>query len=371
MEYKIYSDYVDVTFYVISTEGKNLIKIINFSLLIKKMFLSEIGEFGFINRLSEKFKNITIPPELGIGDDCAIIPKDDTHDYVVTTDMLVENIHFIHSKITPFELGYKTLAVNISDIAAMGAKPLYSFLSVAIPVSIEVEYLDQLLEGYKHISEKYNVLLMGGDTTRSEKNLTLSVTVIGIIEKNKARLRSMAQKDDIICVTGFLGDSGAGLKIILDNIPLSDEVEYLLKCHNCPEPAVNEGIWLANQAGVNAMMDISDGIASDLKHILKASQKSAVIELNNLPISPQLQSVANKYGFNVIEHASSSGEDYKLLLTVAKNRFSDISKEFKNKFGNDLFAIGNIIENNSENIFWQKNGMKIDEFKRGYNHFTN
>ena len=245
------------------------------------MHLSQIGEFGFINRLSEKFKDLTIPSVMGIGDDCAIIPMDENRDYAITTDMLVENIHFIRSKITPFELGYKTLAVNLSDVAAMGAKPFCSFLSVAIPPEIEVDYLDQLLDGYKHLSEKYNVLLLGGDTTRTENAMILNVTVIGIIEKNKARLRSMAQKDDIVCVTGYLGDSGGGLKIILDDIPLNNDAKYLLKCHNCPEPAVNEGIWLANQDGVNAMMDISDGIASDLKHILKASKKSAAKGFNS------------------------------------------------------------------------------------------
>jgi len=335
------------------------------------MLLSEIGEFGLIKRLSEKFQDIVVQSATGIGDDCAIIQKDEIHDYVITTDMLVENIHFIRSKITPYELGYKTLAVNLSDIASMGAVPLYSFLSIAIPPDIEVEYLDQFLEGYKQLSRKFLTPLMGGDTTSSEKNLILSVTVIGIIEKNKARLRNMAQKDDIICVSGFLGDSGGGLKIILGNLPLSDDTKYLLKCHNCPEPAVNEGIWLANQYGVNAMMDISDGIASDLKHILKASKKSAVIELNNLPISPQLQSVAKQYGFNVIELATSGGEDYKLLFTIDKNKFSDIAEKYKKQFGNELFAIGNIVENNNESVLWQKNGITVDDLKDGYNHFMN
>jgi len=334
------------------------------------MLLSEIGEFGFIKRLSEKFQDIVVQSVLGIGDDCAIIPKDENFDYVVTTDMLVENIHFFSSEIPPFDLGYKTLAVNLSDVASMGAMSLFSFLSIAIPPSIEVEYLDQLLEGYKHISEKYNVQLLGGDTTHSERDILLSVTVIGIIEKNKARLRSMAQKEDIICVTGFLGDSGGGLEVILEDLPLSEDTEYLLKCHHCPEPAVNEGIWLANQEGVNAMMDISDGIASDLKHILKASNKSAVIELNKLPLSPQLQAVANKYKLNIIELATSGGEDYKLLLTVDKNKYSEIAEMFKKQFKSDLFAIGKIVDKGDDLIIWQKDGIIINGLKDGYNHFS-
>ena len=334
------------------------------------MQLSETGEFGFINLIKEKFQKSSLNSITGIGDDCAIIPKDEEHDYAISTDMLVENIHFIRSKITPFELGYKTLAVNLSDLAAVGAKPLFSFLSIAIPNTVELDYLNQFLEGYKSLSEKHNTLLLGGDTTRSENNIVLNVTVIGETKKNKAKLRSMAKSDDIICVTDFLGDSGGGLKVILDNLPLSDETNYLINRHICPEPAVKEGIWLAEQKGVNAMIDISDGIASDLQHILNLSKKSAVIDLNKLPISPQLQTVANKYNFDAIEQATSGGEDYKLLLTIDKNSFTNISQKYKAFFGKELFVIGNIMEDEQEKIFWQKEGVLIDWLKGGYNHFS-
>jgi len=333
------------------------------------MLLRELGEFGFINRISEKFKSIVIPETTGIGDDCAIIRKDENFDYVVTTDMLVENIHFIRSKITPFELGYKTLAVNLSDVAAMGGNPFGSFLSVAIPADIELEYLDDFIAGYKHLSEKHNVTLLGGDTTRSEKHIALNVTVIGIIEKNRARLRSMAKEGDIICVTGFLGDSDGGLKILLENLPISENEKYLIKRHNNPVPYVNEGIWLASQNGVNAMIDVSDGITSDLKHILNASQKSAVIEIDNLPISQQLEAVYKKYGFDVIKSATSGGEDYKLILTIDKNRFSKIAEDYKTKFGNELFEIGTVKKGNIGEICWLKQGEKFNGLHEGFNHF--
>ena len=334
------------------------------------MLLTEIGEFGFINRISDKFKDLSIRGAIGIGDDCAVIPLNIKYANVVTTDMLVENVHFIRSKITPFELGYKTLAVNLSDIAAMGANPIASFLSIAMPATIDIEYFDNFIEGYKQLSKKYNVPLLGGDTTRSENSIILNVTVFGSGQKSKLRLRSMAKKNDIICVTNYLGDSAAGLKILLENHHVSENEKYLIKCHNMPEPCIDEGIFLAGHYAVNAMIDISDGIASDLKHILKASNKSAIVDINRLPISPQLKIVAKKYNFNINELATSGGEDYKLLVTIAEKKFPEINELFKNKFGHELFPIGKIINNQKCIINWEKDGNIIDEIKEGYNHFV-
>ncbi|MDR2928905.1 MAG: thiamine-phosphate kinase [Cytophagaceae bacterium] len=333
------------------------------------MQLSEIGEFGFINRIVEKFKTVPSYFIKGIGDDCAIIPYNDVYDYVITTDMLVEDVHFIRSRISPHDLGHKTLAVNLSDVAAMGAKSAASFLSIAIPPSIDVEYLDSLMNGYFVLSEKYGVPLLGGDTTRSLSVLALNVTVIGIVEKGKARLRSMAYNGDVICVTGFLGDSAGGLKVFQNNIPLTDAARYLALCHNRPQPAVEEGMWLAKQTGVNAMMDVSDGIASDLKHILKASGKSAVAELKNIPLSPQLQEVSQLYGFDVTELAVSGGEDYHLLVTIAKEQFAETAAAYRLKFGKELYAIGSITAEDSEPaVQWLKDGKPV-EVKGGFNHF--
>ena len=149
------------------------------------------------------------PGFLGIGDDCAIIPCNDSEDYVITTDLLIEDIHFLKDRITPVELGHKALAVNLSDIAAMGAKPVGSFLSVGIPAETKVEYLDDVMLGYHNLSRKYNVPLLGGDTTKSKEYLTINVGVVGKCLKGSARLRSMAQEDDVVCVTCLLYTSDA------------------------------------------------------------------------------------------------------------------------------------------------------------------
>ncbi|TCO09177.1 thiamine-phosphate kinase [Natronoflexus pectinivorans] len=332
------------------------------------MHLSEIGEFGFIERFAHRFKDLLTPNSMGIGDDCAVLPCDENHDLVITTDMLVEDIHFIRNKISPYDLGYKSLAVNLSDVAAMGARPIGSFLSVAIPENIEVECLDELMDGYHALSEKFRLPLMGGDTTKSPDKLILNISVIGKIEKGKARLRSMAQSGDVIAVTDTLGDSAAGLQLILKGLNSNLEADWLINRHNRPEADVEEGIWLAQQSGVNAMMDVSDGIASDINHILKASKKGAEIDLKRLPLSHQLINIAEKHQFNPIELATSGGEDYCLLLTINAEKFQNISASFENKFGKKLFDIGKVT-GESGSLKWFSGNREIAVLKGGFNHF--
>ncbi len=332
------------------------------------MKLSEIGEFGFIDRFAHKFEDLINPPAMGIGDDCAILPANELFDFVITTDMLVEDVHFVRSKITPFNLGHKALAVNLSDIAAMGAKPIDSFLSIGIPSNVEVEYLDELMEGYHQLSDIYHLPLMGGDTTRSPEKLILNISVIGMIGKNRSRLRSMACTDDIIAVTGYLGDSAAGLKVILDNQASNYLTDYLVQCHNRPHAEVNEGQWLGAQTGVNAMIDISDGIASDLKHILKASKKGGYIDINKLPVSSQLIEYADIKGLNITQLATTGGEDYRLLLTIEPTSFENVSNGFNQKFGRPLYPIGRIVDETPV-LKYFKNGEPFTAPGSGFNHF--
>lgn len=332
------------------------------------MKLKELGEFNFIDRISGRFSDLIMPDHMGIGDDCAIIPYNDKEEYVVTTDMLIEDIHFLKSRITPEQLGYKSLSVNLSDIAAMGGKPVSSYLSIGIPAETDVAYLDKVMKGYHELSQKYNVMLLGGDTTGSKKYLVINILVVGICEKGKSRLRSMAKNGDIICVTGLLGDSAGGLEILLQDLPQNRNNDYLVRCHHLPEPHVKEGLWLAQQPGVHAMMDISDGISSDLLHILKASAKSAVVDLDKIPVSDVLKKVADKRKWDIDKLTASGGEDYILLCTVKASDFEDIRVGFKASFGRDLFPIGEIAEGEPR-IKWLKNGKQVFLKQHGFNHF--
>lgn len=332
------------------------------------MNLKEIGEFGFIERFKPMFAHLVPSDVISIGDDCAIIPANDREDWLVTTDLLMEDVHFLRDAITPEQLGYKALAVNLSDIAAMGGTPIGSFLSIAIPADMEVEYLDGIMRGFHILSEKYNCPLLGGDTTKSVKKLAINVCVMGKCARGTARQRSMAQVGDAICCTGLLGDSAGGLQSIFKQARITEDVRYLIEKHHAPEPRMAEGQWLATQTGVQAMMDISDGIASDLKHILKASGVGASLQLDAIPLSRQLQTVSQELGFDALEQATGGGEDYELLLTVATDRLPAVQKSFQEKFGKMLYCIGSVTEGAPE-ISWYRGDEAVQFGKSGFNHF--
>lgn len=332
------------------------------------MKLKEIGEFGFIERFKPMFQSLVPESQIGIGDDCAIIPLNESEDWLITTDLLLEDVHFLRNAISPEQLGYKSLAVNLSDIAAMGGSPVGSFLSLGIPPDIEVEYLDALMKGYQTLSSEYNTPLLGGDTTSSKKHLTINVCVIGKCPGGLARKRSMARYGDAVCVTGFLGDSAGGLQILLDKLSSSAKHDPLLHKHHEPEPRLGEGRFLAGYPEVHAMMDISDGIASDLNHILKASSVSARIHLDWLPVSEALTTNASTHGWNALELAAAGGEDYELLVTVAADKLEVIQKEFQERFGYPLTQIGFIEEGNPE-ISWYYKSDRVQLSQTGFDHF--
>jgi len=275
--------------------------------------LSEIGEFGLIGRIRDLFP----APEgvEGIGDDCAVLPQRDGRDTLVSTDLLIEGTHFLREDIPPYRLGWKSAAVNISDIAAMGGKPVATFLSVALPADLDASWMDEFLRGYGEISGRFGVALLGGDTTASPDRICINVAVLGECPSGTARLRSHAQAGDRICVTGPLGDSAAGLKAILGGVERDADVQALIDRHYLPLPRVEEGLRLSATPGVHAMMDISDGIGSDLRHILDASGTGAQVDLAALPLSPALQRVCARYGWDAAALATGGGEDYELLFT--------------------------------------------------------
>ncbi len=317
------------------------------------MDLRSLGEFGLIDKIKSQFvvpQNVT-----GIGDDCSIIPQQTGYDTLVSTDMLVEGSHFLLSDISPKLLGWKSVAVNLSDIAAMGGELVGTFLSVALPKHLSVDWVEQFMLGYKEISDWYSVPLLGGDTTSSDEKLCINVTVLGKCPSNTAKKRSDAKIGDLVCVTGNLGDSGAGLKAILDSVERNEAVLHLIDRHYRPIPRVTEGIALRNSAGVHAMMDISDGIGSDLRHILQASHVGAEIDVNKIPISVEMNRVCEQFGWNAYELATSGGEDYELLFTI--------DEQYCNQLNINYSVIGRIVEGDS--LKW----IGSEEDFIGYRHF--
>lgn len=318
------------------------------------MKLGEIGEFGLIERIKTMFDapaGVT-----GIGDDCAVIPCGET-DLLITTDMLVEGVHFLREDITPEQLGWKAVAVNLSDMAAMGSRATGSFLSIALPSGLDVEWVERFMNGYRQISRQYGVPLLGGDTTSSLRDVAINVAVVGFCPSGTAKLRSSALAGDLICVSGNLGDSGGGLRVILEKRPRNSEEQLLIERHYMPYPQIEAGLALARIDGVHAMMDISDGIASDLRHIAAASGVGARVDLDRLPVSQELLVCSERYGWDAIETAASAGEDYQLLFTV--------SPEAEESLNVAHTVIGHMMDGSE--IEWLRGGKRVE--MKGFVHF--
>ncbi len=333
------------------------------------MKLSDIGEFGFIARFSPPFIKGLAADNVGIGDDCAVIPWQGDTSLLVTTDMLIEDIHFLRPRIAPQDLGYKSLAVNLSDIAAMGGNPSSAYLSLGIPPDIEVEWLDEFFLGLRGLADRWGVKLLGGDTTRSPGPLVINVAVLGLAENRFIKYRSSAQSGDIIAVTAQLGDSAGGLMILLEDRAQDQEALYLLESHHRPSPHLAEGAWLARREEVHAMMDVSDGIDSDIKRIMERSGCGARVFLERLPLSEELRRAAGRYNWKALELAAAGGEDYCLLVTVAPKSFPEISRKFQDSFGRPLYDIG-IITESKEGLCYLLAERPANLGKAGFNHFT-
>jgi thiamine-monophosphate kinase len=333
------------------------------------MELKNIGEFGLIEDvIAPEFTDLIKENMVGIGDDCSIVPFSDNNSMIFTTDMLIEKTHFLRNKITPYQLGFKSLAVNLSDIAAMGGNPSASYLSLGLPKDIDVEWVREFMKGYKALSHYENTPLLGGDTTSCEDKVIINVGVTGEIKNNNIKKRRDALEGDLICVTGYLGDSAAGLQMILYDLTQDEAKSKLVKQHLEPHPHVSQGKWLSEHNAVHAMMDVSDGISSDLGHILKASGVSATIQLENIPLSNELKELARDQNWNPYEIALSGGEDYVLLFTIDKNQYREISNLYSEKFSMPLYNIGYITKGEPKITYKQDNTV-INNLKKGYTHF--
>ena len=285
----------------------------------------------------------------GIGDDCAIISSSPLLEdlvEVITCDTMVENVHFLRTAISPYELGRKAAATNLSDVAAMGAKPESLILALSIPAGLNNEYLEELVKGVN----SWGFPLIGGDTTKSPEHLVITITAIGRAQNNHVKRRSGARIGDTIYLSGTIGDSAAGLHAILNKT----DCPTLIHSHNNPSPHIEIAQELALQENVHSMIDISDGIASDILHILKTSGVGANIDTAKLPLSQDFIEYCNTHYINALELATTGGEDYVLLFTASGEV----------KCNHAIFPIGEITEGATE-INWQ--GATIS--KKGFTHF--
>ncbi len=333
------------------------------------MELKEIGEFGLIKRLSRgavvRKENII----RSIGDDAAVFRAYPEEVILFTTDMLVERIHFLKKATSGYNLGYKSLAVNLSDIAAMGGNAREAFCSIAIPKAVDIEFVENIYEGMKTLAAEFNVNLLGGDTTSSKIDLIINVSVIGSAPENEILYRNRAQCGDKIFTTGFLGESRAGCFLITNDIQACFKgCETLKASHFLPRPYLKEGKFLARQKGVHAAIDISDGLSSDLEHILEESGKGAQIFADTIPISQDLKNFCRQFSFDPVQFALSGGEDYALLFTVSSDNAEKVKKNYEKIFPRPIYELGVITEtNNMELVF--SDGTVQQILPKGWDHF--
>jgi thiamine-monophosphate kinase len=334
------------------------------------MKVSKKGEFGLIDFLSkliassgDKAQQSQRELIVGIGDDAAVWKPSNPYQ-IATVDSMVEGIHFTFKTISWRELGWKSVAVNLSDIAAMGGVPLYALISIGLPQNTDVAEVEDLYKGMLQITKKYGVSIVGGDTV-SSPFVFISVTVIGCSSNPRGKVlqRSAAKPGDIVAVTGELGASAGGLHMMLDKEKFPARREAILrKAHVMPVPRIAEGQALV-AAGVKAGMDISDGLVGDLTHICEMSKVGAVINIDRVPVS---QALRKCYPEDALSLALTGGEDYELLFAAAPA----IIKKLKNSnFSHTV--IGEIVAVGSGKV------QLLDEFGRavkmtvkGWDHFT-
>ena len=279
--------------------------------------MGDLGEFGFIESIKEHCHYSFNGLIQGVGDDSAVIGPQNGNVFLITTDMLIEDIHFILGKIDPEHLGQKVIAVNLSDIAAMGGKPLHGVISVAIPKSMHVTTIHAIYNGMKEMCGKYRLNIIGGDTCASPQKLIINVAILGEAPENEVLYRKGAKPGDKIYVTGTLGDSAGGLKLITEEFSAPDNVApVLMEAHNRPVPHIEAGRMIAQSKLAGAMIDISDGFVSDLRHICEASHVGASILHQSIPISDEIRLFAKNNDLDPYELALYGGEDYRLLVTV-------------------------------------------------------
>ena len=334
------------------------------------MKFSEIGEFGFIDSIKTLCDTSRKGIIKGIGDDCAVFAPSRGRVLLFTTDMLVEDIHFLRDTVTFYQLGRKVIAVNLSDIAAMGGRPLVSLISLAIPVEMNVEVIQELYRGMEGICKHYQVSIVGGDTVASPNRLVLNVSVIGDAKENEVLYRSGAGPGDKIYLTGNLGDSSAGLKILKNEISPPESIgSFFIKAHNEPIPLIETGMMVAASGLASAMIDLSDGLLSDLRHICRESGVGALLQAEKIPLSSELRLLASHANFNPLYLALSGGEDYQLLFTVPEAKAQGIEKLFKEHRLSPPFLIGEICQERGIRMV-NDDGSVLELRPQGFNHFS-
>ena len=330
--------------------------------------LKDVGEFGLIERIAAGCRIRPQGVVRGIGDDAAAVTPAGGL-LLLATDLMTEGIHFLRDTTSAADLGYKALAANLSDIAAMGGTAREALVSIAVPDDCTVDFIEDLYRGMLSLAAEHRVNIIGGDTTAARSDLVVSITVSGHVAEEHLLRRDRAQVGDIICLTGYPGESRAGLHLLLNRIgAFGPAFGHLRRRHWRPRPHLAEGHWLGRHDEVHAAIDISDGLGADLGHVTNQSGVGARIDTAALPVSPSLRMFCRRFGIDPVDTMLSGGEDYILLCTVAAGAAAALCADFEETFKRPLYRIGEITGSGSVERM-DPDGRSTGVSARGWNHF--
>ncbi len=341
----------------------------------KRTEISDLGEFGLIDTLTKDFVSYSSSTIKGVGDDAAVIATSEEEVMLVSTDMLVEGIHFNLMYSPLMHLGYKSVVVNLSDIYAMNGTPKQITVSIAISSRFPLEAVEELYKGIKKACDIYQVDLVGGDTTSSLSGLMISITAVGTAKKDQVIYRSGAKEYDLLVVSGDLGGAYMGLQVLEreravfkanpDIQPDLDGHDYLLERQLKPE-ARKDVIQILKELEVHptAMIDISDGLASEIMHICKASEVGCTIYDERIPLDAKTSIAAIEFNVDPVTTALNGGEDYELLFTIKQEDYEKVASN------PNFTVIGHITDKASGVNLVDKNGSHVTLQAQGWNHFA-
>jgi thiamine-monophosphate kinase len=339
------------------------------------MSVRRVGELGLIRRIRESIAGDAQHGVLvGIGDDTAVLAPTSGAALLATTDLVIEDVHFRRATAEPVDIGWKAMAVNVSDIAAKGGVPRWALIALAVPEATSVEDVEAFYDGLRAAGAAHGVSIVGGDTSSSPRGWLINVTLLGE-HAGAPKLRSAARPGDAVAVTGSLGRSAAGLAVLEKGLEraatagvTAATLAGLARAHRRPTPRVAEGRWLGAAPGVHAMMDLSDGLATDLGHICRESGVGARVFVDRLPVDAGVREAAAAMDVDLVEWAAAGGEDYELLLTCAADAVEDLARGLREATGTPLTVVGEIEAGRAGLLWLGANGEPV-VIRPGYEHF--
>lgn len=303
---------------------------------------------------------------VGIGDDAAVWQPSRSHRSVITTDALIEDVHFSRSWMSGEEIGWRAMASNVSDVAAMGARPRLATVALGVPATLGQEEVLAVHRGFARCARTYGVEIAGGDVVRAPV-LTIAITAIGEVRPSNLKLRSGARAGDVLATSGVLGASRAGLDVLRGAIALAEQdAQAALAAHRTPVPRAAEGAWFGASVHVHAMMDCSDGLSTDLSRMMRAGGTGALLE--RIPVAASARAAAAALGEDAAAYALAGGEDYELLVAVAPRAFDDLARRYAARFGRALERIGYVRAD--EGLAMVNQGREVPLLPTGWDHFS-